>query len=443
MSLDAKQVEVAASSSGVADVLFLGVAERAAFIREGDTNVYKWNVLGLKNIVLSPIFPVSLGGMHFAIAVSPGALDRGGSLKFRMYNAAKAFAGSVDMSLLPIEGKPADPMLMPDLGLALPLIGTLLIFAPLDAPILIFEPGRYDIRRVLADSEPLVGQLEFVAVEVLPLSEERTAAIRSDPTASKAVRVELGCQHCTSKCRAYAGLGRSTEMESAGWQWYQDLPDVFVCECGAARVPLSYIRKSLHGVLGAQTTSGIDSADFRFTPLYEQGALESVRSQFAALLSENPEEERLQIFLKGNPILFHQFAATKIFAKPNVLTRFVADFAILTPSKELLLVEIERADTRLMKNDGGMAQPLNHAFDQVRDWLHVVDEHRLAVLDCLGIKSDDVGAIRGVVIAGRDAGYDALHLRRLKAEDRGRLSFYTYDDLLFALVALLQRIHRL
>src|SRR6202043_3341896 len=102
---------------------------------------------------------------------------------FRMYNTAKAFTGSVDMSLSPIEGRPTDPMLLPDGGVALPLVGTLLIFAQFDAPMLIFEPGRYDIRRVLPDSEPLVGQLEFFAVEVLPLSEERAAAIRSDPTA--------------------------------------------------------------------------------------------------------------------------------------------------------------------------------------------------------------------------------------------------------------------
>lgn len=38
-----------------------------------------------------------------------------------------------------------------------------------------------------------------------------------------------------------------------------------------------------------------------------------------------------------------------------------------------------------MKKDGGVAAPLSHAFDQVRDWLHTVDEHRLAVLDSLKI----------------------------------------------------------
>jgi hypothetical protein len=47
------------------------------------------------------------------------------------------------------------------------------------------------------------------------------------------------------------------------------------------------------------------------------------------------------------------------------------------------------------------------------------------------------------VIAGRDVGYDARHLRRLKSEDRGRVTFYTYDDLLFALAALLEGFDRL
>jgi len=70
----------------------------------------------------------------------------------------------------------------------------------------------------------------------------------------------------------------------------------------------------------------------------------------------------------------------------------------------------------------------------------VADEHRLAMLDALALSRDDVGMIRGVVIAGRDQGYDGLHLRRLKSQDFGRISFYTYDDVLFALDALVNRV---
>lgn len=77
-----------------------------------------------------------------------------------------------------------------------------------------------------------------------------------------------------------------------------------------------------------------------------------------------------------------------------------------------------------------MASPMRHAFDQVRDWLHVTEDHKLAVLDCMGLKPDTVGAIRGVVVLGRDADYPPEHLRRLRWEDYGKTTFYTYDDIL-------------
>jgi hypothetical protein len=106
-------------------------------------------------------------------------------------------------------------------------------------------------------------------------------------------------------------------------------------------------------------------------------------------------------------------------------------------------MELERSNLHLLKKGGGIAAPLNHAFDQVRDWLHEANEHRLAVLDSLGIDRNEIGTIRGVVIAGRDSGYDAKDLRKLKGADLGLITFLTYDDLLFALEALIRRVERL
>ena len=54
-----------------------------------------------------------------------------------------------------------------------------------------------------------------------------------------------------------------------------------------------------------------------------------------------------------------------------------------------------------------------------------------------------MGSVRGVVIAGRDRGYDAEHLRRLKGVDRGRIMFLTFDDLAFGLAALVGKMSRL
>ena len=100
-------------------------------------------------------------------------------------------------------------------------------------------------------------------------------------------------------------------------------------------------------------------------------------------------------------------------------------------------------ESSVVKKDGGIAAPLNHAFDQVRDWLNICDQHKLAVLECLKVDSSEVGAIKGAVIAGRDIGYDAHHLRNLKSNDYGPVSLHTYDDLLFALRTLISKIRSL
>ena len=50
----------------------------------------------------------------------------------------------------------------------------------------------------------------------------------------------------------------------------------------------------------------------------------------------------------------------------------------------------------------------------------------------------EVGAVRGMIIAGRDVGYDPDHLRKLKGADFGRVKFMTYDDLSAAFDALLR-----
>jgi hypothetical protein len=227
--------------------------------------------------------------------------------------------------------------------------------------------------------------------------------------------------------------------EADGFLWYADLPDQFDCSCGATHFDLRSIKRNLHGLLGH--TIFAPTSEVRIFPLYEQGAIQNAHTQFLRLLDQSPAEETLQKFIEANPIVLHQFPADKIFFKPAVLTFFKADFAVLTSRKELILIEIERTKTRLMNKNGDAAGPLNHSLDQVRNWLHVIDEHRVAVLASLGI--DRVSAVSGVVIAGRDRGYDSEHLRRLKGIDRGRISFMTFDDLAFSLWALAENLGRL
>ncbi len=418
-------------------VVFLGLCERAAHVREGNTNLFKWNVLGLKTVFVSYIYPLKLDGLAigFAFPTTIAAEEA----KFRISSAEGNEVGTINLMAQAVTPEEDDFIAQKDQPLLLlPEYGWTTAFLPLGATQwVVNEPGVYYLEQLKAGGPVRVGTLKFAAADAAPLSAERIAAIKSEPNAAKAVRLELGCRHCSAKFRVYAALDRSSRAEGEGWLWYQDAPEKFQCDCGKTTMDLQYIRRNLHGMLGHQPPG---ASEFQFMPLYEKSSLQSIRTTFAQLIGREPREETLQQFINKNPILLHQFPADKIIPKPPILTTYVADFGIVTPQKELILIELEKTTTRLMKKDGDMAAPLSHAFDQVRNWLHEVDEHRLAVLDSLNIDREAVSSVRGIVIAGRDLGYDARNLRRLKGVDYGRVAFLTYDDLVFALDGLIRRI---
>lgn len=422
-------------------IIFLGLCERAAYVREGNTNLFKWNVLGLKNIILSHIFPMKLDGWSIGLAfLEQSASDE---VKLSITDKEGNEVGTVNILAEATAAPSADNVVHKDAGqiILVPEYGWTVAFLPLgENTIVINKPGAYYVNMVTEGEPTIIGQLQFTVIDPRPLTPERIAAIRSEPNAITAVRMNLGCKKCHAQLKIYAALERITKLEDEGCYLYDAIPDEFICDCGNTRMDLRIIRKNLHGFLGQEMRK---TQDLNFVPLYEKSSLESIRISFANLLKSKPQEEILQQFIQENPILLHQFPAEQIFFKPKILTFFIADFAIITPQKELILIELETTDTRLMIKKGGVAAPLNHAFDQVRDWLHVVDEHRLAVLDALNIDRSIVSTIRGVVIAGRDIGYDAQHLRRLKGADWGRITLLTYDDLLFALDALIRKMETL
>ncbi len=315
------------------------------------------------------------------------------------------------------------------------------IFFPIKAPgFLVERPGIHYLRVRTDDGYHIIGEIHFYVVDPPPLTADRIAAIQSDPKAAKAVRLEFSCKSCATKIRVYAALNRIDAFEADGCLWYGELPDRLTCACSTTDLDVTILRKNMHGLLGQSFGHG---EQLSFLPLYERSSLESIRTEFAHMLKIATKEEQLQQFIQKNPVILHQFPATRLFPKPPISTFFVADFAIVTPQRELILIELERANIRLLKKDGGVAAPLSHAFDQVRDWLHIIDEHRQAILDFLKINREQVSAVRAVVIAGRDSGYDAQHLRKLKGEDRGRVRFITYDDLCYSLDFLIRRLDAL
>jgi hypothetical protein len=50
------------------EVAFLGVAERSSVVRDGMLELMKWNIMGLKHMMIFNCFPTSISGTHFVFA---------------------------------------------------------------------------------------------------------------------------------------------------------------------------------------------------------------------------------------------------------------------------------------------------------------------------------------------------------------------------------------
>jgi hypothetical protein len=426
-------------------VAFLGLAERAIPVLEGETPFKKLNILGLKQAVVTYILPLPLSAFKWVFAFRN--ISSSPAAKLHITNLLGEEIGCINLQfqVQAMTGDTVDATTTaqssePVRSMVVGSEGWIVLPVPVEETLLASSAGRYVISMAQPNgTKEMIGAIDILLANVDPLTEHRIAAIRSDPHAAKAIRIQIGCKQCPSKVQAWVGLDRKPNED--GWLWYEDVPDHFVCGCGATKIDLYGIKHNLHALLGHPFVA--NASEISFTPLYEAGALEALRQAFVRLLSSDPPEEAIQRFMQENPILLHQFPAEKLFFKPAILTFFNTDFAVVTPQKELVLIEIENTKTRLMTKSGDEAAPLRHALDQVRNWLHVVDEHRLAVLDSLSIDRKMVSSVRGVVIAGRDRGYDAEHLRRLKGLDRGRIGFLTFDDLAFSMAALVARLRNL
>jgi hypothetical protein len=115
--------------------------------------------------------------------------------------------------------------------------------------------------------------------------------------------------------------------------------------------------------------------------------------------------------------------------KPPILTKCNADFAILSRSKVLWLIEIEKPQTKLTKADGGIHSELQTGLNQIRDWRVAVQDHRAAFLHGLGLSSDEVDDVRYMLIAGCASRTNAIHLTTLRRNPLSPAEFYCFDEL--------------
>jgi hypothetical protein len=418
---------------------FLGFCDRAEIITKGHQIQWHENIMGFSRSRLYYFFPVNLRGQKIVTAVFQPRVGEKFKLIFRSVSTQKEFeivneiSGVVASERLDSQAAPQHTDLEQYSG------GWLVAVQNLEIDVFVYERGTYQIYLSSELGEICLGEVWFWSAEVPPFTAQDIAAIKSNPFASKLVRVEFKCKLCGESLRVYAGLERSQRLEAEGYLWNMEINhDRFKCNCGTHDFSLDPIKHGLHGLLRQTFTKPIESSEgamMNSVRLYEDSALQEYCRLFQELIDASPGEEKVQDFLEKHEIFFASFLPQKLLVKPPILTKHFADFAILNERKELLLIEIERPNLLLLRKDGNITAELQHAFGQVRDWFQVFDDHRAAALDAWGIKLAEVAKVRGVVIAGRTPN-DESAARQLRSENRADIDLYTHDDLLKSVTAL-------
>jgi hypothetical protein len=170
----------------------------------------------------------------------------------------------------------------------------------------------------------------------------------------------------------------------------------------------------------------------------------TLRKKYTALLEEfeallaGPEEPVHQ-FLKQHPELICPTTG-RWWSKLRFGDR-VSDFVFCEPNNDYLLVEIEAPIRELFRKDGQQREELTHAINQISDWVQFISRNRERVekeMELVGVSTNP----RVLVVIGRSASLtpqDREKLVTIQAQ-YGKLRILTYDDLLVAARANLERL---
>ncbi len=382
---------------------------------------------------MSCLYPLNLRGHRVVLGVFNARVGEELGIVFRLPSGLEVARASVG-----VKGARLEAGIETELDGGAVAEGWFVAALELNADALVMGPGAIRAFYLEADRETFCGSLDLLHGIVAPFTAEQIGAIKADPLALKFVKASYSCKSCPSMLKTYAGIERSDRLEAEGYVDHRSLPTRFTCACGKTDIELQYLRTGLHGLL-LRTVDRTTDLNAGMIRLYEKTTLEEYCRQFLELLHRECSEETVQNFLENHPIFFSRFNPKWLKPKPPIMSKYTADFAILNERKELFLIEIERNNTKLLKKDGGLHSELQHAVDQVRRWKQEADDHRGAVLSCLGLELDDVAKVKGIVIAGRTPA-DEDHVRLLRALPWSDLDFYTYDDLLSNVVELVRQI---
>jgi len=303
----------------------------------------------------------------------------------------------------------------------------------LDTPVL--HPGKYKVNSDYDGTKKEIGSVHFHYSPTPPLTPDQIMAIESDHESARVIIMNWECKYCKDKISIYTALTKIPDIEKEGIVYQYDLPEDYRCKCGKTIMKLCFLRESMHGMLLKDFTSKNQSLNY--VRRYGHQQILDIAHEFTKLIDKDYLEQPVQEFIEKHPIMLAKYSATRLFIKPNIIGKFQSDFAILDSRKHLLFIEIEKPNLPIFTKKGYPTSNLQHAINQVNDWLFEYTKYSGAIIESLGIKQADVIAIKGIVIAGRYKKEIKDPLQRfLSNPPYPNIEFITYDELSSSLITL-------
>jgi len=226
------------NASSIPRFAFLGVCDRINKVKNLLTGLQSYNLLNLRNEIVSNFFPLPLSGLHMVFAIFDPTASNVPAIVCESDSRGRLFRLDLKMGLLTPEEVPPDPRSFQEFHV--PAYSPWLI-VPLPFPEInsvALSPDLFQFYAVDENNKFPIGGLALYYQQPTPLNDERIAAIRSDPYASKAAKMQFSCNKCKDTFKVYTGIERSKDSEKEGYMWYGELGNQFQCKCGASKIDL-------------------------------------------------------------------------------------------------------------------------------------------------------------------------------------------------------------
>lgn len=290
------------------------------------------------------------------------------------------------------------------------------------------------IKKKSSNRESWISDVLFTYSPARQLTAEDLYGLRSRLISFKKVSIKVACSSCQDSLKAYTGVAKDVELEKEGHVWQSDLKEMFICGCKKTKVPLKYLRESMHAFLFKEHSS---AQNMKRTSIYSNEVVRDVVSRFLDLIVSGENENSVQRYIEENPIMLCNFNAKKLFKKPEILGKFQADFAVLDANDNLIFIEIERPNIKLFKKNGHPTADLTHAYEQVLDWLLEIRASKRQILERMDLEENEIKKISGFVIAGIcDKEEKAFYIKHQQKNENNSIGFMSFDELATAVLNL-------